>query len=73
MESDHPVHEVLRRYCGQFTLVSVEGGGPGEPSEYAFRVLIRDTTQNGPFLSELEKIAGLENVRLITEDQLLEV
>jgi hypothetical protein len=73
LEPDHPVHEVLRRYCGDFTLVSVEGGVSGEPSEYAFRVLIRDTTENEAFLSELEKVEGLENVRLITEDQLLDV
>jgi len=70
---DHPVSSILHRYCGSFTLISVQGSGSGEPAEYAYQVLIRNTALNKEFLSELEKVGGIENVRLTTEERLLDV
>jgi hypothetical protein len=70
---DHPVPGILRRYCGSFTLISMQGGGSGEPAEYAYQVLIRSTAQKEEFLSELEKVEGIGDVRLTTEERLLEV
>jgi hypothetical protein len=68
---DHPVPGILQRYCGSFTLIAAQGGISGEPMEYAYQVLIRNTGANGELLSELEKVEGIGNVRLIMEDKLL--
>jgi len=71
--TDHPVSGILRRYCGSFTLISMQGSGLGESAEYAYQVLVRNTAQNEEFLSELKKVEGIENVSLTTEERLLDV
>jgi hypothetical protein len=70
---DHPVLGILQRYCGSFTLISMQGGIAGEPAEYAYQILIRNIAENGGFLSDLEKVEGVGNIRLTTEDMLLDV
>ena len=70
---DHAVPGILRRYCASFTLIAMQGGDSGEPAEYAYQVLIRDTAQNKGLLSELDKVQGIENVRLTTQEMLLDV
>jgi hypothetical protein len=70
---DHPVTGILRRFCGSFTLISVQDSGFGEPAEYAYQILIRDPAQNEEFVSELEKVEGIENISLTLQEKLLEV
>jgi uncharacterized membrane protein YhiD involved in acid resistance len=70
---DHPVTGILRRFCGSFTLISVQDSGFGEPAEYAYQILIRDPTQNEVFVSELEKVEGIESINLTLQEKLLEV
>jgi hypothetical protein len=70
---DHPVTGILRRFCGAFTLISVQDSGFGEPAEYAYQILIRNTVQNEEFVSELEKVEGIENISLTIQEKLLEV
>ncbi len=73
MAGDHPVTGILRRFCGSFTLISVQDSGFGEPAEYAYQILIRDPAQNEEFVSELEKVEGIENISLTLQEKLLEV
>ncbi len=70
---DHPVSDILQRFCGSFTLISVQDNGFGGPTEYAYQILIRNTDQNEAFVSELEKIEGIENINLTLQERLLEV
>ncbi len=70
---DHPVSGILRRFCGGFTLISVQDSGFGGPTEYAYQILIRNTDQNEAFVSELEKVEGIENINLTLQEKLLEV
>jgi hypothetical protein len=70
---DHPVPGILRRFCGSFTMISVQDSGFGGPAEYAYQILIRDTTQNEEFVAELEKVEGIENISLTLQEKLLEV
>ena len=70
---DHPVSGILRRFCGSFTLISVQDSGFGGPTEYAYQILIRNTDQNEAFVSELEKVEGIENINLTLQEKLLEV
>ncbi|MCL5281017.1 MAG: DUF4956 domain-containing protein [Planctomycetes bacterium] len=73
LAADHPVAAILRRFCGSFTLISVQDSGFGEPAEYAYQILIRDPAQNEEFVSELEKVEGVENISLTLQEKLLEV
>ena len=70
---DHPVPGILRRFCGSFTLISVQDSGFGGPAEYAYQIMIRNTAQNEEFVSELEKVEGIENISLTMQERLLEV
>jgi len=70
----HPVPAILKRFCGNFTLISVQDSGFGSPLvEYAYQLMIRNAAKNEQMLSELEKIEGIENISLTMQEQLLEV
>jgi uncharacterized membrane protein YhiD involved in acid resistance len=70
----HPVPSILKRFCGNFTLISVQDSGFGSPLvEYAYQLMIRNAAKNEQMLSELEKIEGIENISLTMQEQLLEV
>ncbi|MCJ7675072.1 MAG: DUF4956 domain-containing protein [Sedimentisphaerales bacterium] len=70
---DHPVTAILKRFCGSFTLISVQDTGFGGPAEYAYQLMIRSAARNEQMMSELEKIVGIESVSLTMQEQLLEV
>lgn len=70
---DHPIPAVLRRFCGSYTLISVQDSGFGAPADYAYQVMIRNAARNEELISELERIEGIENISLTMQEQLLEV
>jgi uncharacterized membrane protein YhiD involved in acid resistance len=70
---DHPVATVLRRFCGSYTLISMQDAGFGGPAEYAYQLMIRNTGRNEELISELEQIEGIENINLTMQEKLLEV
>jgi uncharacterized membrane protein YhiD involved in acid resistance len=70
---DHPIPVILRRFCGNFTLISVQDTGFGGPAEYAYQLMIRNAAQNEQMMAELERVEGIENVSLTMQEQLLEV
>jgi len=70
---DHPVPGILRRFCGNFTMISAQDSGFGGPAEYAYQIMIRNTSKNEEFVSELEKVDGMENISLTMQEKLLEV
>jgi hypothetical protein len=70
---EHPVPGILNRFCGSFTLISMQDSGFGGPAEYAYQILIRNAARNEEFVSELEKVEGIENISLTVQEKLLEV
>jgi hypothetical protein len=70
---DSPVPGILRRFCGNFTLISVQDSGFGGPAEYAYQIMIKNTARNEEFVAEMEKIDGIENISLTMQERLLEV
>ncbi len=70
---DHPIPTILRRFCGNFALISAQDTGFGGPAEYAYQLMIRSTRRNEELLSELEKIDGIESINLTMQEKLLEV
>lgn len=72
--SDHPIHSILKQFCGSFTLVSAQDSGYGGLDvEYAFQLMIRNASKNGKMLAELEQIEGVKNISLTMQEQLLDV
>jgi hypothetical protein len=71
--TDHPVPGILRRFCGNFTLISAQDSGFGGPAEYAYQIMVKNTATNEEFISELEKVDGMENISLTMQEKLLEV
>lgn len=70
----HPVPDVLKRFCGSFTLISAQDSGFGSSEvEYAYQLMVRNANKNEEMLSELEKVEGIQNISLTMQEQLLEV
>lgn len=69
----HPVPGILSRFCGSFTLISMQDSGFGGPAEYAYQILIRNVAQNEELVAELERVDGIENISLTVQEKLLEV
>ncbi len=70
---NHPVPGILNQFCGSFTLISMQDSGFGGPAEYAYQILIRNVARNEEFVSEMEKVEGIENISLTVQEKLLEV
>ncbi len=73
MGPNHPVPAILKRFCNSFTLISMQGGAPGEGSDYAYHVLIRNSDWNPQMIADLTQVDGLDNINLTMQEQLLEV
>lgn len=71
---DHPVTGVLKRFCRSFSLISTSGGAEGGPeAEYAYHLMVRDSSKNEEMLAKLEAIKGIGNINLTMQERLLEV
>jgi len=70
---DHPIPGILKRFCSNFTLISVQDTGFGVPAEYAYQLTIRNAAKNEQMLAELGKVEGIKDVNLTMQEQLLEV
>ena len=70
----HPIPVILKRFCGNFTLISAQDSGFGSSEvEYAYQLMIRNAKKNEQMLSELEKVEGVGNISLTMQEQLLEI
>lgn len=70
----HPVPVILKRFCSNFTLISAQDHDFGDPVvEYAYQIMIKNTSKNETLLAELEKIDNVSNISLTMQEQLLEV
>jgi hypothetical protein len=73
LDPHHPIAAILRQFCGDFSLISVQDAGLGGPAEYAYQVMIRSIARNDEFIAELGKVEGIENISLTMQERLLEV
>ena len=69
----HSIPAILKRFCRNFTLISVQGVGGGVAAEYAYQLMIKNASQNEQMLTDLEKVLGIENLSLTMQEQLLEI
>ncbi|MBN1788197.1 MAG: DUF4956 domain-containing protein [Sedimentisphaerales bacterium] len=74
LEPKHPILVILKRFCGNFTLISAQDSSIGSSNvEYAYQLMIRNSSKNEQMLAELEAIEGIKNISLTMQEQLLEV
>jgi uncharacterized membrane protein YhiD involved in acid resistance len=70
----HPVLVVLKKFCGNHTLISSDGGDFGRQTvEYAYQILIKNASKNEMMMDELHKIKGITNISLTVQEQLLQI
>lgn len=70
----HTITAILKRFCRGFTLISAQdGASDGANVEYAYQLMVRNTKKNEQLLAELGKVAGIGNISLTMQEQLLEV
>ncbi len=67
------VPPVLKRFCGSYTLVSVQTSGLSGAAEYAYQLMLRDSRRNEQMIAELEGVGGIRDVSLTMQEELLEV
>jgi hypothetical protein len=71
---EHPISTVLKKFCGNIALISsADVGDGGKEVEYAYHLLIRNSSRNDEMLSRLESIKGVGNLNLTMQERLLEV
>lgn len=72
--ADHPIMRVLKKFCGNFTLISAQDGDFGNQDvEYAYQIMIKNVSKNEAMLAELQQIDGVKNISLTVQEQLLEI
>jgi uncharacterized membrane protein YhiD involved in acid resistance len=72
--ADHPIQAILKRFCGNFILISSQDSGLGNSMvEYAYQLMVRDADKNEQMLGELQRVEGVENMSLTMQEQLLEI
>lgn len=74
LEPSHPLLQILRRFCRDFTMISSNASGVEDDSvDYAYQLSLRSMTKNEVLLSEIRKLDGIYNVSMTTQEQLLEI
>jgi hypothetical protein len=74
IDAGHPVIKILEKFCGNYALISSQGGDPDSSVvEYAYQVMLKNVSKNEQMLSELHKVQGIQNVNLIVQEQLLQI
>jgi hypothetical protein len=71
---EYPVATVLKKFCKNFTLVSIQDiDRPGMGVEFAYQLMIKNARKNERMITELEKIEGINDINLTMQEQLLEI
>lgn len=73
MEPVHPLIDILRQYCINYTLISVQDVESKSPIEYAYQLMVKDQTLNEEMVFHLERVKGIHDVSLSMQEELLEV
>jgi uncharacterized membrane protein YhiD involved in acid resistance len=72
--SDHPIPGILKRFCGNFILISAQDSSFGKSMvEYAYQLMVKNADKNEQMLAEIQNVEGIENLSLTMQEQLLEV
>lgn len=71
---DHPAIAILKKFCGNHTMISSDGGDFGNKNvEYAYQIMVKNAAKNEMMIDELRKIEGVKNISLTVQEQLLQI
>ena len=70
---EHPVPGILKRFCSQFSLISMQNNSVIDAAEHAYQLMIRDCSRNEEMLSQLGRLTGISDISLTMQEELLEV
>jgi len=74
IDPKHPVLMVLKKFCGNHTMISSNSGDFGTSTvDYAYQVMIKNASKNEKMMDELQQIDGIKNVSLTVQEQLLQI
>jgi len=68
-----PLQDVLKKFCKSFRLISVSDEDHTSHKHYSYQLYVTDSSRNEEMIKEIEKIAGIGNINLTMQEQLLEV
>ncbi len=68
-----PLPSILKRYCSSYSLVSTQRNDDSNWAEFAYQLSLRDHRRNDELVGALGEVAGLGNVSLVMQEELLEV
>lgn len=70
---DHPIIPILRKFCRSYVLISSNDIAETHATEYAYHLMIRNSTKNEEMLAKLGQIQGIAGINLTMQERLLEV
>lgn len=73
IDPEHALPGVLRRFCGGFTLISVQDGDLPGTAEYTYQLMLRNTGRNEALIAELAELNDIAVLSLTMQEELLEV
>ena len=73
LAANHPIPAVLKRFCAAFSLISVQNSDLSGIAEYAYQLMLRDSSRNEQMLAELGQLEGISDLSLTMQEELLEV
>jgi uncharacterized membrane protein YhiD involved in acid resistance len=74
MVPEDSISDILKRFCGSFILISAQSRSfDSTETDYAYQLVIRDTSDSRQMLSELHTIEGIMNISLTMQERLLEI
>jgi len=73
LTNDHPLPNILKRFCSGYSLISVQDSSLSGRAEYAYQLMIRDPSRNEEMISALEEVSGISDISMTMQEHLLEV
>jgi hypothetical protein len=70
---EHAAVATLRRFCSGYTLVALQEGPLPETNDCAYQLSLRADGGNEALVAALERVPGVCNVNLTSQEELLEV
>ncbi len=73
LDPHHEVTRILKRYCGGFTLISMQADDETDTAEYAFQLVIHQGGSSDEMISALKTLPGVSDIHLTMQEEVLEV
>lgn len=73
LDPHHEVTTIMKRYCGGYSLVSMQAVDDGDTAEYAFQLVVHHGRANEEMAAALKAVPGVSDIHLTMQEELIEV